>query len=639
MSVIHSGRIFGGGSGARWARATQTLLGATRVARRAWRLGALALFFLGGPAAPAQTAWPQISLTSARSGFSFPVHIAHAGDGSGRLFVVELAGRIKLVKNGATLSTPFLDISDRVGCSQGLLSVAFPPGYASKGHFYVNYTNKNTCDLVVSRFSLTANADVADASSEQILLSIPRPANYPSPAIFHSGGELAFGADGFLYFGVGDGDTGKEPGDENHLAQDLTSRRGKIHRIDVETGNPTTYTIPSSNPYPSGACPEIWAVGVRNPWRSSFDRATGDYYIGDVGQNAYEEINFQAAGTAGGLNFGWRMMEGNHCHDPANNCDPNGLFTAPILEYVNTRPFDCSVTGGRVYRGTTYPRMQGVYLYGDYSSGKIWGARKLNSVWTSQLLLDPATASLPIADEGLVSFGEDEAGNIYVTDRTIGTIYLIADSQVAQAIAFTGPGNQAFSAMPIALSATSSSGLTVSFAIVSGPATVSGANLTLTDAGTVTVRATQAGNASFAEATPVDRTFVVSANFASWQTAKFTGAELANAAVSGAMAVFGVDGLTNLAKYALGLEPKTNITSGLPDAAANGSEWWFTYTRPAGITDVTCAVEFSTDLASWGTAGLTHELVSTSGGIETWRGRIALSAAPKAFFRLNVTQP
>lgn len=386
------------------------------------------LLSVGGGTAVAQP-WPQIALTSPISGFQFPVHIAHAGDGSGRLFVVELGGRVRVVKNGVLLATPFLNITGKAGCSQGLLSVAFPPGYAGKGHFYVNYTDAASCNLVVSRFSLTADPDIADASSEQVVISVPRPPDYLGPAIFHSGGELAFGPDGFLYFGIGDGDTGREPGDFSNLAQDLGSLRGKILRLDVESGNPTTYVVPASNPFvaTSGARPEIWALGVRNPWRSSFDRQTGDYYIGDVGQNLFEEVNFQPAGSAGGLNYGWRIMEGSLCHDPQNNCDPTGSLTLPVGGYTNTRPIDCSITGGKVYRGAANLRLSGIYVYGDYCSGKIWGLRRQNGTWQSTLLRDQAAGGQPITSEGLISFGEDQAGEIYVTDSRAGQIYLITD--------------------------------------------------------------------------------------------------------------------------------------------------------------------------------------------------------------------
>ena len=269
---------------------------------------------------------------------------------------------------------------------------------------------------------------MADSANEQRGLVIPH--EYQGSRIFHSGGELAFGPDGLLYFGVGDNDTGEGAGDALGLAQDVGSLRGKVLRLDVETGNPATYTIPATNPYAGtpGARPEIWAVGMRNPWRSSFDRLTGDYYIGDVGQNAFEEINFQPAGALGGRNYGWPIMEGPNCHAPLTGCDVTGL-TLPVGGYENRRSIDdCSITGGRVYRGTVYPRMQGIYFYGDFCSGKIWGLQRVSNVWQSALLRDPATATPVLTSEGLVSFGEDEVGNLYVTDSRAGLIYKIVDA-------------------------------------------------------------------------------------------------------------------------------------------------------------------------------------------------------------------
>jgi glucose/arabinose dehydrogenase len=374
--------------------------------------------------------WPQISLSPTHSGFSSPVHITHAGDGSGRIFVVELNGRIRVAKDG--LVSTFLDISHLVGCRQGLLSVAFPPDYADKKHFYVNYTDGVTCELVIARFSLT-NANLANLSSKQEVLRIPH--SYMGEAIFHSGGELAFGPDGYLYVGVGDNDTGEGAGDAQNLAQNLNSWRGKILRLDVEARKASTYMIPKTNPFVDtpGARPEIWALGVRNPWRSSFDRATGDYYIADVGQNSYEEINVQPAGTAGGLNFGWPIMEGPNCRPPETNCNQAGL-TPPVGGYNNARSAgDCSITGGRVYRGAAYPRMNGIYFYGDFCSGKIWGLRRSSGGWESALLRERGLVGTP-ALEGLVSFGEDENGNIYVADRMSGIIYMVTDTVMNTAL-------------------------------------------------------------------------------------------------------------------------------------------------------------------------------------------------------------
>jgi glucose/arabinose dehydrogenase len=357
------------------------------------------------------SSWPTLALTPVVSGLSAPVHITHAGDGSGRLFVVEQAGRIRIVKNGALEPTPFLDITGRVSCCamHGLLSVAFPSGYAQKGHFYVNYTDL-AGNTVIARFALTADPDVADAASEQVVLPVGQP--YPN----HNGGQLAFGPnDGYLYIGMGDGGSG---GDPENRAQNPAELLGKLLRIDVETGNPVTYTLPATNPFigtPSYRG-EIWALGLRNPWRFAFDRLTGDLYIGDVGQNLYEEIDFQAASSAGGENYGWRIMEGFHCYNAAT-CQTAGL-TLPVVEYDHSQ--GCSITGGGVYRGAQYGRMQGLYLYADFCSGRIWGLRRQGNTWQNRLLFD--------APFSITTFGEDEAGESYVADYSGGVVYRIADT-------------------------------------------------------------------------------------------------------------------------------------------------------------------------------------------------------------------
>lgn len=376
--------------------------------------GALLLNLAGPPkrttAIPLQVSadWPRIYLTMVSEGLSRPAHVANAGDGSGRLFVVEQAGRIRIIENGVLLSTPFLDIVSRVSCcgERGLLSVAFPPGYASKEHFYVNYTD-NSGDTVVARYELTADPDVADPDSEQMLLTVDQP--YGN----HNGGQLAFGPDGYLYIGMGDGGSGGDPG--NH-AQNPGSLLGKILRIDTESGgDPTTYAIPSTNPYTQtvGYRDEIWALGLRNPWRFSFDGQTGDLYIGDVGQSSYEEVDYQPASSPGGENYGWNIMEGLHCYD-APSCDTSGL-TLPIAEYGHSE--GCSVTGGMVYRGSDHPLLDGVYFYADYCTGPIWGLRRDGEDWQNALLYD--------ADFRIASFGEDEAGELYITDYSNGAIYRI----------------------------------------------------------------------------------------------------------------------------------------------------------------------------------------------------------------------
>jgi glucose/arabinose dehydrogenase len=342
-------------------------------------------------------------------GLQSPIHITQAGDGSGRLFVVEQTGRIRIIQGGALLGTPFLDISDRVSCcgERGLLSVAFPPDYASKGYFYVNYTQQSG-DTVVARYSVSADPDIADRESEEVVLTVDQP--YAN----HNGGQLAFGpADGYLYIGMGDGGSG---GDPQNRAQDPGELLGKLLRIDVESGT-RPYAVPVTNPYTQtvGYRGEIWALGLRNPWRFSFDRQTADLYIGDVGQGAWEEIDFQPASSRGGENYGWRIMEGNHCYN-SGTCNQTGLVL-PVAEYNHS--LGCSVTGGMVYRGQDYARMQGIYFYGDYCSGRLWGLRREGNTWQSALLLDTAYS--------ITTFGEDESGNLYLADYGTGDIYLLGD--------------------------------------------------------------------------------------------------------------------------------------------------------------------------------------------------------------------
>ncbi len=355
----------------------------------------------------APVTWPDISVTPFINGLDRPVHITHAGDGSGRLFIVEKIGRVRIVKNGSLLATPFLDITGRVGSAgseQGLLSVAFPPDYASKGYFYVNYTDKNG-DTVIARYRVSADPDRADDNNEAVLLTIDQP--YTN----HNGGQIAFGPDGYLYIGMGDGGDG---GDPQNRAQNPNELLGKMLRIDVETPTAEPYLVPPTNPFTQtiGYRAEIWALGLRNPWRFSFDRQTGDMYIGDVGQGSYEEIDFEAAGSSGGANYGWNVMEGAHCYNAAN-CNTNGL-TLPVAEYRN--PTDgCSVTGGVVYRGSQFASLRGIYLFGDYCRGKIWGLRVIGGSWQTQLLLDSNLI--------ITTFGEDEAGEVYVADYANGTIY------------------------------------------------------------------------------------------------------------------------------------------------------------------------------------------------------------------------
>ncbi len=386
----------------------------------------------------APRAWPTISLTQFVTGLSQPTVITHAGDGSNRLFVAERAGRIRLIKNGVLQATPFLDISARVKSTsgeQGLLGIAFPPNYASKGYFYVYYTNQNAVgDTVVARFRITGNPDLADPNSEELILT------QTQPYINHNGGEMHFGRDGFLYIALGDGGSG---GDPQNNAQNPNSLLGKILRINVEpsgsapivsaTGtytyffpliarntNTLGYTIPITNPFANtpGYRGEIWALGLRNPWRFSFDRLTGDMYIADVGQNAREEVNFRPAASPGGENYGWRCYEGNAAYN-TSGCLPPSNYVFPVTDYDHS--LGCSVTGGYVYRGSTYPALQGIYFFADFCSARVWGLQydSGTSTWQrSQLTTAPSTVS---------TFGQDQAGELYLAGYSNGTIYRITN--------------------------------------------------------------------------------------------------------------------------------------------------------------------------------------------------------------------
>lgn len=387
--------------------------------------------------ASGQASWPDIGLTPVAEGLDNPVHITNAGDGSGRLFVVEQQGRIRIIKNN-TLQGTFLDISDRVrsvGSEEGLLSVAFQPGFGtSQPYFYVYYTRQSGNNRV-SRFTVSGNPNQADPASETTVLKLPHP-TYQN----HNGGQLAFGPDGYLYIGTGDGGGG---GDPFGNAQDPGSLLGKLLRIDVSFTSITSvfsdfniylplitkhsfsppadqaYVIPPDNPFVdiTGYRAEIWALGLRNPWRFSFDRLTGDLYIGDVGQSSQEEVDFQSSTSNGGENYGWNIMEGTACYNSLT-CNKSGL-TLPVFSY-QTHVDGCAISGGYVYRGSSYPGLEGIYFAGDYCSGKIWGLRKSGSSWENQELRD---TSLWIS-----SFGEDEGGEIYLADRSSGSIYQLIDN-------------------------------------------------------------------------------------------------------------------------------------------------------------------------------------------------------------------
>ena len=338
------------------------------------------------------------------SGFTKPVDLADPNDGSGRLLILEQDGVIRIIENGAILDSPFLDITAQVGSTgseQGLLGIALDPDYAVNGTFYLNYTMPNGA-TVVSRFQRAADGVHADPNSEQKLMVVEQPfAN-------HNGGNLEFGPDGMLWIGLGDGGSG---GDPNGNGQNPNQVLGKMLRIDVRGKD--TYTIPADNPFANGGgSQEVWAIGLRNPWRYSFDRLTGDFYIADVGQNQYEEVDFLPAGSPGGANFGWNYREGMHEY---KGNPPDGLsLTDPIFEYDHGQ--GCSITGGYVYRGSQLPEFYGIYLVGDYCTGNIWGLlRDANGNWGSQLLWQ-----VPV---NISSFGQDTAGELYLLGHADGAVY------------------------------------------------------------------------------------------------------------------------------------------------------------------------------------------------------------------------
>ncbi|MBI1815504.1 MAG: PQQ-dependent sugar dehydrogenase [Deltaproteobacteria bacterium] len=345
------------------------------------------------------------------SGLNSPLYVtAPRGDVS-RIFIVEQGGAIKILKWGTLLATPFLNLASQIACcgERGLLGVAFHPQYAANGRFFVDYTDPSG-NTVVSEYRVSANPDLADSASERIILQVTQPFSN------HNGGHIAFGPDNDLYIALGDGGSG---GDPLGNGQNSTTLLGKMLRIDVDGAAP--YAIPPSNPFVGSptARPEIWALGLRNPWRNSFDRLTGDLYIADVGQDSFEEVNYQPVGSAGGVNYGWNTVEGNgHCFNPSSGCDQTGL-TQPILDYPHG-PGDsigCAVTGGYVYRGCAMPDLRGTYFYGDFCTAFIKTFQVAGGVATNQQ--DRTTDLAPgggLSIDLLSSFGEDARGEIYICD-------------------------------------------------------------------------------------------------------------------------------------------------------------------------------------------------------------------------------
>jgi glucose/arabinose dehydrogenase len=377
----------------------------------AWMLLALGC----GPAPAAVGQLPELGLEEVVSGLESPTAIVHAGDE--RLFVAERGGVIRVVRGGEVLPVPLLDLRDRVGSGgeRGLLSLAFHPRWQETGWVFLHYTDRGG-DTVLSRFSLSADPDVARPGTERVLLRAAQPfAN-------HNGGQLHFGPDGYLYLGLGDGGSANDP---QCNAQDLSTPLGKILRLDVDSGAgaPPFHAIPPDNPFAgrAGARPEIWDLGLRNPWRFSFDRDSGDLWVADVGQNQREEVDFEPAGGAGGRNYGWKLQEGTLCLGSTAGCGgpvpPCGspAYTPPVLEYGHGGG-RCSITGGYVYRGEGIAGLDGWYFYGDFCSGEVLAGRRQGSAWVSA----PTGLVVP----SLTTFGEDAAGEIYAAGLG-GTLFRI----------------------------------------------------------------------------------------------------------------------------------------------------------------------------------------------------------------------
>lgn len=359
-----------------------------------------------------------LALALVADGFSKPLYVTSEPTDASRLYVVEQGGRVWIVDNGIRLTNPFLDISGLLGNDsgeQGLLGFAFHPDFAENGYVYVNYTNDTcqpTCGNTIARYQVSNDPDVVDPATAMTVMTIPQTASN------HNGGMLAFGPnDGYLYIASGDGGGGNDP---NNFGQRLDTRLGKILRIDVDSAEP--FAIPLDNPQfdQTNADPAIWAYGLRNPWRFSFDRMTGDMWIGDVGQGAREEINFQPAGSTGANNYGWRNREGLICRPGEDNCDLPGAVD-PIHDY--SQPASQSVTGGYVYRGTALPDEVGNYFFGDYISASVWSFR-YDGTTVSEFTNRSGELSPPGLFPAISSFGEDADGELYVIDYG-GAVYKI----------------------------------------------------------------------------------------------------------------------------------------------------------------------------------------------------------------------
>lgn len=452
-------------------------------------------------------AWPAVRWEPwITGGLEAPVDLQSPRDGTGRLFVLEQRGRVRLIRDGALTATPVLDIVAKVQYrgEMGLLGIAFPPGFREKQYFYVNYVDRQQ-RTIVARYRISG--DTADPASEEVLLTIAQPFTN------HNGGCLQFSPrDGQLYIGMGDGGSAGDP--QKH-GQNPASFLGKMLRIDVEKGERT---------------PQIWASGLRNPWRFSFDRQTADMYIADVGQNNLEEIDFQPAAAGPGLNYGWSLMEGTRCFDD-RNCATRDNLVRPIFEYG--RNDGISVTGGYVYRGARFPFLAGIYVFGDFGTGQIWGTRRSSGGWETEKLGKPG---LPIS-----SFGEDETGELYLVSHNGRILRLAADP--------APPGVQAVvNAASFAPGIVPSGIASAFFNAIAGPGGITAADrLPLpTSLGGVTVRVNGELAPLFAVANSgigAQVNFLVPPTTAAGEaTVEIQGAELRVPVATAAPAVFTVDG-------------------------------------------------------------------------------------------------
>jgi glucose/arabinose dehydrogenase len=358
---------------------------------------------------PSDTPPPvSVTLQPVASGFDRPLGIEHAPDASGRLFVVERPGTVRLVSSGAVSELPYLDISHRIyeqgadAGETGLLGMTFHPGFAENGRLFLHYTDEGGLTTIAELTVAPADSSVDDSTLVVLLQTEPA-------TQWHQGGQIAFGPDGYLYVALGDGG----PQDQ---AQDLGSLQGAVLRVDVDGAGVEPYEVPADNPFVAddGARPEIWAYGLRNPWRLSFDTETGDLWIADVGEKDVEEVNWQPAGSPGGENYGWPIMEGDQCYPPGTSCDDTGL-TLPAIAYDHGDGWGTAVTGGFVYRGDELTGLQGWYVFGDFMSGRVFAASLTSDGWDAQPLLETGFR--------ITSFGQDAGGELYLVDYADGALY------------------------------------------------------------------------------------------------------------------------------------------------------------------------------------------------------------------------